>query len=296
VTAVLGETRPADAATLDASYRRCRDITRGAGTTYFWASLVLPRVVRHHVWALYAFCRGADDIVDDLGPAPLATRETALAGYGERFFADLAAGRSEDPVLRAVVHTVRAYGHDPDVFRRFLGSMAMDLSIDHYATWDDLLVYMDGSAAVIGEMMLPVLEPPDPAAALVPARDLGLAFQLTNFLRDVAEDLDRGRVYLPQQDLVHFDADPARRRVDPEWVALLRFEIARCRDLYRSAATGIPLLPPASARCVRTALVLYSGILDRIEEAGYDVFSRRVRVPTRTKALLAARAAVSRRR
>jgi 15-cis-phytoene synthase len=295
VTPVFGGTRPADAATLAASYRRCRAVTRRAGTTYFWASLVLPRFVRHHVWALYAFCRGADDIVDDLGPAPLETREKALAGYGERFFADLAAGRSDDPVLRAVVHTVRACGHDPDVFRRFLASMAMDLSVDRYATWDDLLVYMDGSAAVIGEMMLPVLEPPDPAAAIRPARDLGLAFQLTNFLRDVAEDLDRGRVYLPQQDLVRFDADPARRRVDPEWVALLRFEIDRCRDLYRSAATGIPLLPPASARCVRTALVLYSGILDRIEEAGYDVFSRRVRVPTRTKVLLAARAAASRR-
>jgi phytoene synthase len=295
VTAVLGGTRLVDATTLDASYRRCRDITRRAGTTYFWASLVLPRLVRHHVWALYAFCRVADDIVDDLGPAPIDTREKALADYGERFFADLAAGRSDDPVLRAVVHTVRAYGHDLDVFRRFLASMAMDLSVDRYATWDDLLVYMDGSAAVIGEMMLPVLEPPDPAAALGPARDLGLAFQLTNFLRDVAEDLDRGRVYLPQQDLVRFDADPARRRVDTEWVGLLRFEIGRCRDLYRSAASGIPLLPPASARCVRTALVLYSGILDRIEEAGYDVFSRRVRVPTRTKALLAARAAVSRR-
>jgi phytoene synthase len=282
-------------ATLDASYRRCREITRAAGTTYFWASLVLPRLVRHHVWALYAFCRVADDIVDDLGPAPVEVREKALADHGERFFADLEAGRSDDPVLRAVVHTVRAYGHDPEVFRRFLASMAMDLSVDRYATWDDLLVYMDGSAAVIGEMMLPVLEPPDPAAALGPARDLGLAFQLTNFLRDVGEDLDRGRVYLPQQDLQRFDADPARRCVDHEWRALARFEIARCRELYRSAARGVDLLPPASARCVRTASVLYSGILDRIEEAGYDVFSQRVRVPTRTKALLAARAAASRR-
>ena len=287
--------RSAAAPTLDASYRLCRAINRRAGTTYYWSSLVLPRFTRHHVWALYAFCRNADDIVDDLGSAPVEARERALADYGDRFFADLAAGRSDHPVLRAVVHTVRAYGHDPDMFRRFLASMAMDLSVDRYATWDDLLVYMDGSAAVIGEMMLPILEPPDPAAALGPARALGLAFQLTNFLRDVAEDLDRGRVYLPQEDLVRFDADPARRRVDPEWQALKRFEIDRCRALYRSAEEGVALLPPASARCVRTALVLYSGILSRIEEADDDVFSRRARVPTRTKALLAARAAAGQR-
>ena len=282
------------APTLDASYRLCRRLNKRYGTTYYWSSLVLPRVVRHHVWALYAFCRHADDIVDDLGDAPLEDREKALNAYGDRFFADLAAGRSDHPVLRAVVHTVRAYGHDPEVFRRFLASMAMDLWVDRYATWDDLLVYMDGSAAVIGEMMLPILEPRDPAAALGPARDLGFAFQLTNFLRDVAEDLDRGRVYLPQQDLQRHDADPARRIVDPEWRALMRFEIDRCRALYRSAETGVALLPPASARCVGTALALYSGILERIEELGYDVFSQRARVPTRTKAAQAARAALLR--
>ena len=110
-------------------------------------------------------------------------------------------------MLKAVVHTVRAFDIDPDCFRRFLRSMAMDLTISAYATWDDLLGYMDGSAAVIGEMMLPILEPLTPDA-LEPARDLGNAFQLTNFLRDVAEDLDRGRVYLPQEDLDRFGADP----------------------------------------------------------------------------------------
>ena len=217
-----------------------------AGTTYYWSSLVLPRLVRHHVWALYAFCRFADDIVDDLGDAPAEAREQALAAYGDRFFADLAAGRSDDPVLRAVVHTARAYGHDPDVFRRFLASMAMDLSVDRYATWDDLLEYMDGSAAVIGEMMLPILEPDDLDAALGPARDLGLAFQLTNFLRDVAEDLDRGRVYLPQQDLARFDADPRPAGRRPR---VARPHAVRDRTVP-SACTGRPAagIPHAAAR------------------------------------------------
>ena len=276
------------ALTLDESYARCRRLNKRYGTTYYWSTFVLPRVKRHHVWALYAFCRHADDIVDDLGPASVEVREKALTDLGDRLFADLAAGASDDPVLKAVVHTIRAFDIDPECFRRFLRSMAMDLTVAEYATWDDLLGYMDGSAAVIGEMMLPILEPTD-AAALPHARDLGNAFQLTNFLRDVAEDLDRGRVYVPQEDLARFGADPARRVVDEPWRQLMAFEVDRCRALYRSADLGVALLPPASARCIQAARTLYSEILDRIEATGYDVFATRATVPTWRKASLAAR-------
>jgi 15-cis-phytoene synthase len=274
--------------TLEESYELCRKLNKRHGTTYYWSTYALPRVKRHHVHALYGFCRHADDIVDDLGPASAEVREKALTDFGDRFFADLAAGRSDDPVLKAVVHTVRAFGHDPEVFRRFLRSMAMDLTVERYETWDDLLGYMEGSAAVIGEMMLPILEPLSPEA-LPHARDLGNAFQLTNFLRDVAEDLDRGRVYIPQEDLRRFGADPRLRRVTPEWRALMAFEIDRARSLYDSADRGLALLPPTSARCIRAARVLYSQILDRIEAAGYDVFAERARVPTWRKAALVAR-------
>jgi phytoene synthase len=144
--------------------------------------------------------------------------------------------------------------------------------------------------------MLPILGPAGRDDAVGPARDLGLAFQLTNFLRDVAEDLDRGRVYLPLEDLDRFGADPARRRADEPWRRLAAFEIDRCRALYRSADEGLALLPPASARCVGTARVLYAGILDRIERAGYDVFGRRARVPTWRKLATAGRAVVAGRR
>ena len=277
--------------TLDESYERCRQLNRRHGTTYYWSTMLLPKVKRHHVHALYAFCRYADDIVDEPranGSTGPEETERALADFGQRFFADLERGRSDDPVLKAVVHTVRAFDIDPDCFRRFLRSMTMDLTVTRYESWKDLRVYMDGSAAVIGEMMLPILEPLDPAAA-PHARDLGDAFQLTNFLRDVAEDLDRGRVYLPQEDLRRYDADPSRRQVTPEWTALMRFEIGRCRRLYVSADIGIGMLPPQSARCVRTARVLYSRILDVIEEQGYDVFTQRARVPTWQKAALVAR-------
>ena len=274
--------------TLDASYARCRELNKAYGTTYYAATFVLPRVKRHHVHALYGFCRYADDIVDELGPAPVDVREKALTDFGERFFADLDDGDSDDPVLKAVVHTVKAFSIDPDCFRRFLRSMTMDLTVATYDTFDDLLEYMDGSAAVIGEMMLPILEPSSPAA--VPhARDLGIAFQLTNFLRDVSEDLDRGRVYLPQEDVRRFGASAGERRVSASWRELMRYEIARTREYYASADLGIPYLPLASARCIRAARRLYSAILDQIEASDYDVFTRRARVPSWRKAVVVAR-------
>lgn len=274
--------------TLDESYARCRELNKRYGTTYYWSTKVLPRVKQHHVWALYAFCRYADDIVDDMGPAPVDERAKALADFGDRFFADVAHGASDDPVLKAVVHTVKAFDIDLDCFRRFLRSMTMDLTVPTYETWDDLRGYMDGSAAVIGEMMLPILEPLQPEAKQH-ARDLGDAFQLTNFLRDIDEDLDRGRQYLPQEDLRRFGVDLSERRVTPQFVELMQFEIARCRELYASADLGLSMLPPQSARCIGAARVLYGRILEKIEAQGYDVFSKRARVSTAEKAAMVAK-------
>jgi phytoene synthase len=274
--------------TLEQSYARCRALNKAYGTTYYAATFALPRVKRHHVHALYGFCRYADDIVDDLGPAPVDVREKALADFGDRFFADLAAGDSDDEVLKAVVHTVKAFTIEADCFRRFLRSMTMDLTVTGYETFDELAEYMDGSAAVIGEMMVPILEPSSPGA-MPHARDLGIAFQLTNFLRDVGEDLDRGRVYIPREDLLRFGTDPVERRVTPAWRKLMRFEVQRTRSYYASADLGVPYLPASSARCIRAARSLYSEILVRIETAGYDVFTQRARVPAWRKALVAAR-------
>ena len=279
--------------TLDQSYARCRELNKRYGKSYYWSTYLLPRVKRHHVHALYGFCRYADDIVDDLGPVPVEERVQALSDFGDRFFDDLDRGQSDDLVLKAVVHTVRAFDIDPECFRRFLRSMAMDFTVATYETFDDLLGYMDGSAAVIGEMMLPILEPFDHAVALPHARDLGNAFQLTNFLRDVAEDLDRGRVYLPQEDVRKFGAQDAlaERRTTPAFRELMAYEIARNRGLYRSADLGIDLLPPSSARCIAGARALYSRILERIEAADHDVFSQRAEVPAWQKLAVAGRIA-----
>jgi len=279
--------------TLEQSYSRCRELTKARDTTSYASTFLLPKVKRHHVHALFGFCHHADEIVDDLGPVAVATRERALADYGEQLFDALDHGDSSDLVLKAVVHTVVAFDINPDCFRRFLRSRTMDLTVTAYDTFDDLVDYMDGSSAVIGEMMLPILEPTS-AQAFAHARDLGIAFQLTTFLRDVAPDLDRGRVYLPQEDLARFGADPALRRVTPEWRALMAFEIERTREYYASADLGIPMLPASSARCVLAARRLYGEILDRIERAGGDVFSERARVPTARKALVVSRSLLAR--
>ena len=277
-----------DTAAIEESYAACRVIAHRHGKTYATAARLLPAEGRRHVHAVYAFCRVADDIVDDLHDQLPAERAATLQAFGDRFRVDLAAGSSSDPVLGAVVHTVLTTGIDPTCFDRFLHSMAMDLTTSTYATWADLLGYMDGSAAVIGEMMLPVLQPKNPAA-FDPARQLGIAFQLTNFLRDIGDDLERGRVYVPQEDLDRFGADPWSREVTPAWRELMRFEVARNRGIYAAADAGIPMLPPRSARCVAAARVLYSRILDRIEAADYDVFTSRARVPSSEKAWTALR-------
>ena len=272
---------------LAAGYLDCARLTRAYGTSYYWGAVLLPPEQRRHVHAVYALCRLADDIVDAENATTTHVEQTraALADFRAGFDAALA-GRPPSPTLAAIAATVAECAIDTECFDRFFDAMAMDLSTRSYATWDDLCGYMEGSAAVIGEMMLPVLQPLSPAAK-EPARALGFAFQLTNFLRDVGEDLDRGRVYLPQEDLHRFGASP-RRGVDDAWRALMAFEIERNRRLYDAAREGVPLLPPRSARCVATALRLYSGILGRIEARDYDVFSGRARVPTWRKAVTAA--------
>lgn len=278
------------ASTLARGYRTCAQITRRNGTTYYWGALLLPPADRRHVYAVYTLARLADDIVDAPGATLGDVTDTAarLRAFEDRFFTALAdPWQAESPELAAVVHSVRSAGIAEECFRRFFGAMEMDLTQSFYATWDDLCGYMEGSAAVIGEMMLPVLHPTS-RDAFEPARALGLAFQLTNFLRDIGEDLERGRVYLPQEDLRRFGADPARG-VDEAWREFMRFEIARNRDLYAHADEGLAHLPTASRKCVRTARVLYSRILERIEAADYDVFASRARVPTVEKAALAAR-------
>lgn len=275
-----------DGAALRASYARCRAINARHGKTFFLATLLLPPHKRPYVHALYAFARHVDDIVDDMSPTlQTAERAQRLQAWGADFLADLEWGATSDPVSRAVLDTVRRWQIPTSYFADFLDAMRMDLTVTSYATYDDLARYMWGSAAVIGLEMLPILGRADPSVrwdVLEPhAIDLGTAFQLTNFIRDVGEDLRRGRVYLPEESLQRFGVDRerlARGRVDEPIRNLLAWEIERARGLYTRAAPGIELVHPTSRDCLRTAHTLYAGILDEIERVDYDVFSHRVRV------------------
>jgi 15-cis-phytoene synthase len=270
------------------SYDLCRQLHRRHGRTYYLATRLLPAWKRRHVHALYGFARYADEIVDAMDGTPPVDRARRLCAWSDRFMAGLAGVRVADPVLPAVLHTVEVFRLDREDFAAFLRSMAMDLTVASYDTYDDLLDYMAGSAAAIGTMMLPVLGATDLAAAREPARQLGLAFQLTNFLRDVPEDLDRGRIYLPLADLEKFGVRPADLRGPSDRTRdLIAFEVDRARAHYRRAEPGIAMLDPASQACIRTAYHLYGGILDEIELAGYDVFTRRATVPTRRRLAVA---------
>src|SRR3954449_11605245 len=188
-------------ADLEGAYERCRALHKQHGRTYYLATRLLPAWKRRHVHALYGFTRYADEIVDRTEALPPQARAARLTEWSDRFVAGLRGEPVDDPLLPAVLHTIAVFDLDVDDFATFLRSMAMDLTVTSYDTYDDLLGYMDGSAAVIGTMMLPILGASDRVAAREPARQLGLAFQLTNFIRDVAEDIQRGRVYLPLADL-----------------------------------------------------------------------------------------------
>ena len=277
---------------LAASYEICRRLNQAHGRTYYLATRFLPRERRRHVHALYAFARYADDLVDHAALALTPEqRRRALDEWADAFFASLDTGATSDPVLRATIATVRAMNVRPDDLRAFVRSMAMDFDVTRYATYEALAEYVHGSAAVIGSMMLPVLGATSERARQ-PAMDLGAAFQLTNFLRDIAEDWARGRLYLPLEDLALFDVSPddiAAGAVTPGLRRLLAYEIGRTRDLYRRAEEGLAYLPPASRRCVRVAHALYGAILDRIEAADYDVFTTRATVPVARKAVVGLR-------
>jgi phytoene synthase len=278
---------------LRASYERCRRLNAAHGKTYYLATLLLPAAKRPSVHALYGFARYADEIVDDLSSTLTPAQKAAeLTGWGEQVRRDLAAGRSAHPVTRAFVDTVRRWDIDVSYVEAFLRSMRMDLTVAGYASWADLMEYVHGSAAVIGLQMLPILGHPGvPRAVVEPyAADLGVAFQLANFIRDVGEDLRRGRVYLPLEDLAAFGVDRerlARGVLDGPIRRLLAFEIARTREIFRAAEPGIRLLDPTSQDCMRTAFALYGGILDAVERADYPVLTRRATVSPARRAAVA---------
>ena len=281
---------------LRTAYRYCRQLNARHGRTYFLATRLLTPDRRPAVHALYGFARWADDIVDDLAAdASPAERHQALCTLEQRLHRGLTTGRSSHPVVAAVADTAARHRIDHQYFADFMSSMRMDLTVTDYPTYADLHRYMHGSAAVIGLEVLPVLGTRVPRAEAAPhAAALGIAFQLTNFLRDIGEDLDRDRVYLPADRLAAHGVTRGllewcrtTGRTDARVRAALRDMVHFTRGRYRYAARGVPMLAPVSQPCVGTALILYAGILDEIEAADYAVIGRRVAVGNHRRAALA---------
>ncbi|SCD84103.1 phytoene synthase, partial [Streptomyces sp. DpondAA-F4a] len=253
---------------LRAAYDRCRRLNARHGRTYFLATRLLPVERRCAVHALYGFARWADDIVDDLDRTrPPAERDRLLRLLEDDLALGLRTGGGDEPVVRAVADTAGRYAIDHGLFADFMASMRSDLSVTDYPTYAHLRAYMHGSAAVIGLQMLPVLGTVvDRREAAPHAAALGVAFQLTNFLRDVGEDLDRGRVYLPADLLAaHGVARPllewSRRtgRRDRRVRAALVEAEALTRAVYREAEPGIAMLEPRVRPCIRTAFTRVRG-------------------------------------
>ncbi|WP_053846259.1 phytoene/squalene synthase family protein [Streptomyces sp. NRRL B-24085] len=287
-----GVTDPA----LRRAYTRCRRLNARHGKTYFLATRLLPVARRPAVHALYGFARWADDIVDTLdGTTTTAERARRLTLLQHELELGLTAGHSAEPVVHALADTALRYDIDHRHFTDFMAAMRADLDITGYATYADLRTYTHGSAEVIGLQMLPVLGTVVPREEAAPhAAALGVAFQLTNFLRDVGEDLDRGRVYLPADLLAAHGVD--RRllrwsrdtgRPDRRITAALREFEQLTRALYREAAPGLAMLDPVSRPCIRTAFVLYGGILDAVAADGYRSVQRRAVVPGHRRAVVA---------
>ncbi len=272
------------------SYELCRLVQRTHSRTYYFSTRLFPREVRPRVHALYAFMRYADEIVDNPGVTSLDEQLGSLKAFEAETMAAVGGEPVANPVLRAFGDTVRLCGIRPEVIAAFMDSMKMDTRVFRYETFEDLEVYTYGSAAVVGLMMCRVVGVTDPRAE-GPAEALGVAMQLSNFLRDIGEDWRRGRVYLPQEDLRRFgyaEQEFGRGVVDERFEDLMRFEIRRARDLYAVADGGMRYIPRGRRYPIAVARRLYAAILDRIEAQDYDVFSRRAQTTRPAKLAIAA--------
>jgi phytoene synthase len=272
---------------LRASYTECKRLNSLHGKTYYLATLLLPKEKRPFVHALYGFARYADEIVDDLN-STLTDEEkaAALISWGDQVLLDLRSGISQDPIAAALVDTALKFNIPISYFEAFLHSMKMDLTITEYQTYEDLYEYVYGSAAVIGLQMVHVLgtvSPSDLNEAKIAAEKLGVAFQLANFIRDVGEDLDRGRVYLPVSELQAYGVTRSMledKVLTPQIRNALKEQILRVRKLQEESDSGIKLLTPGSRECILAASELYCGIVDEVEKIDYEIFSKRAKTST----------------
>ncbi|MBF2057256.1 MAG: phytoene synthase [Cyanobacterium sp. T60_A2020_053] len=279
---------------VEESYEYCRQITAKYSKTFYLGTLLMPKEKRKAIWAIYVWCRRTDELVD--GPqAKLTTPETL--DWWEKQLESVFAGQAMDDPDVALVDTLQRFPMDIQPYRDMIAGQRMDLYRNRYQTFEELNLYCYRVAGTVGIMSSAVLGVDTPYSQVpwadqmvkIPETEavaLGIANQLTNILRDVGEDIDRDRIYLPLEDLARFDyteEDLFNKVIDDRWRNLMKFEIDRAKQYYQDAERGIRSLNADGRWPVWSALMLYQGILDVIEKNNYDVFNRRAFVPTPNK-------------
>ena len=274
--------------TLPELQAQAAEATARGSKSFYFATRFFPPELAHAAHAVYWFCRYTDDLVDETPSVEVGTRD--LEAWAAELGRGLSGGSVQHPVLRLFLRAVERHRIPGEYPLELIEGMRMDLRCTRYENFDELRVFCYRVASVVGLMMSHVIgfregAPPH-------AIDLGLAMQLTNILRDVGEELQRGRIYLPAGELREFgySEDELRRGVRNEaFRRLMHFQVSRARQYYQQAMPGISLLHPDGRFAVKVAADVYRAILGRIEAADYDVFSRRAVVPARTKYWLTAR-------
>jgi phytoene synthase len=293
---------------LHAAYSMCSHIARTAAKNFYYGFLVLPAKRRKALSAVYAFMRHADDISDDPSRS-IVERRLRLAEYIANYHAVAGGSRTDDPVFLALRDSQMHFNIPTELLDQLVAGTAMDLQpqayvrpegdagpVVAYQTFEELYGYCYHVASVVGLVCIRIFGYIDPSAEQY-AEQLGVAFQLTNILRDIKEDAAMGRVYLPQEDLDRFGvtAEMLASGADMERVRpLLVYEAQRARQYYGAASRLLPLVEEVSQPALWTLVEIYRGILDRIEQKNYDVYTERVRLTTWEKCIVLARGMLKR--
>lgn len=284
---------------LRSSYRYCREVARKRARNFYYSFIVLPRVKRDAMCAVYAFMRYCDDIADD--PQAVCGRDGCCTGRQEllerwRRALDRASegDYGDSPIMPAFHDTVTKFGIPLDYFRQLIEGAMMDLSIDRYSTFDQLYNYCYKVASVVGLVCIHIFGFDSPEAKRY-AEYCGIAFQLTNILRDLKEDAASGRVYIPEEDLRAFQysaSDLISGVRDERFHRLMRFQVARARGYYNAALPLVSMVHGSGRPGLCAMIEIYFSILEAIERKHYDVFQKSISVPKRRRVAIAARALV----
>lgn len=279
-------------AQLRQSYRHCRTIARARAANFYYSFIVLPPERRRAMHAVYAFMRYCDDIVDGTGRDD--DKQRRLERWRQALEDGYAAQDGVNPILPAFHDTVTRFGIPKPYFQDLIDGAEMDLSVTRYATFDDLYRYCYRVASAVGLVCIHIFGFTDERAKTY-AEWCGIAFQLTNILRDIPEDAAMGRMYLPQEDLERFaltEEDLRAGVASDRFIRLMAFEVERAHGFYEKALPLLPLIHDASRPCLSAMIRIYRQHLNEIERRGYNVFGPKVRLPVWKKLAIAGQALI----